>query len=216
MGIHYTNPELVADGAFDPARPEQLLYAPNPSGRGLKLVGLEYRKDDADQSLATAEDRPTGFNRPFDGPMAGHSPGDPVHYDVHVWVYVRNPSGMFAPFNPAVSCALALQSVRVARSLRAPGTVTRGIPVRIDVGERGARLAAVLRLAGQRTVVGRAAKTASRTGPTKLTVRPTLRGVRAIDRILARRPRVRLVLTITGRHEGGQREKRIRQVVLRR
>ena len=26
------------------------------------------------------------------------------HYDRHVWLYRRNPNGMFAQFNPAVSC----------------------------------------------------------------------------------------------------------------
>ena len=27
------------------------------------------------------------------------------HYDLHVWLYRDNPSGMFAQFNPNVSCA---------------------------------------------------------------------------------------------------------------
>ena len=27
------------------------------------------------------------------------------HYDRHVWIYRENPNGVFAPFNPAVSCA---------------------------------------------------------------------------------------------------------------
>ena len=26
------------------------------------------------------------------------------HYDRHVWLYRDNPNGIFAPFNPAVSC----------------------------------------------------------------------------------------------------------------
>jgi hypothetical protein len=216
MGTHYTNFELVADGVFDPARPEQLLYAPDTSGKGQRLIGIEYRKDDADQSLTTTEDRPTGFGRPYDGPMLGHFEGDPTHYDLHVWIYVRNPKGMFAPFNPAVSCVLALQSVRVARSLPAPGTVVRGIPVRIEVGAADSRLRAVLRLAGEDIVVGRAGKTARRAGPTTLRVLPTLRGVRALDEILAERPSVRLVLTITATQEGGQREERVRRIVLHR
>jgi len=28
----------------------------------------------------------------------------PVHYDLHVWFWHDNPSGLFAPFNPALSC----------------------------------------------------------------------------------------------------------------
>ncbi len=27
------------------------------------------------------------------------------HFDRHVWIYRDNPNGVFAPFNPAVSCA---------------------------------------------------------------------------------------------------------------
>jgi hypothetical protein len=27
------------------------------------------------------------------------------HFDRHVWIYRENPNGVFAPFNPAVTCA---------------------------------------------------------------------------------------------------------------
>jgi hypothetical protein len=40
----------------------------------------------------------------FDGPMQGHSPIQPWHYDLHVWLSVTNPSGIFAPYNPAIHC----------------------------------------------------------------------------------------------------------------
>jgi hypothetical protein len=40
----------------------------------------------------------------FNGPMAGHSPGMPWHYDQHVWVWSDNPAGTFAQFNPRLSC----------------------------------------------------------------------------------------------------------------
>ena len=30
--------------------------------------------------------------------------GMPVHYDLHVWLWKHNPSGVFAPFNPDASC----------------------------------------------------------------------------------------------------------------
>lgn len=102
MGIHYVNGPLIGDDAIDPLRPEILLYIPE-DGK-LKLVGVEYFKVDADQDLATADDRPSLFGRPFDGPMTGHNPTMPVHYDLHVWFWKDNPSGMFAPFNPALAC----------------------------------------------------------------------------------------------------------------
>jgi hypothetical protein len=103
MGYHVINPALLADPAIDPLRPEILLYVPKQNGK-LELVGVEYWKADADQNLATAGDRPSLFGQPFDGPMPGHTPGMPIHYDVHVWVAEESPSGQFAPFNPALSC----------------------------------------------------------------------------------------------------------------
>jgi hypothetical protein len=36
--------------------------------------------------------------------MPGHNPSMPWHYDQHVWLFETNPSGLFAPFNPALSC----------------------------------------------------------------------------------------------------------------
>ena len=68
------------------------------------MVGVEYWKADADQNLATAGDRPSLFGVTFDGPMPGHNPTMPIHYDLHVWLFADNPSGMFAPFNPTLSC----------------------------------------------------------------------------------------------------------------
>jgi hypothetical protein len=103
MGIHAVNGALMDDGTIHVDRPEILLYVPSANGK-LELVGVEYWKADADQSLATAGDRPSLFGRAFDGPMPGHSPGMPIHYDLHVWVAEQNPIGVFALFNPAVSC----------------------------------------------------------------------------------------------------------------
>jgi hypothetical protein len=102
MGFHYLNPAAAGDQVIDPLKPEILLYAPTKSG--VELIGVEYFKADADQSLTTDSDRPTLFGRAFDGPMLGHAPGMPIHYDLHVWLYKANPSGMFAVWNPAVSC----------------------------------------------------------------------------------------------------------------
>ena len=103
IGIHAVNPALLGDPAIDPLRPEMLLYVPRKNGK-LRLVGVEYFKVDADGDLATDGDRPSLFGHPFDGPMAGHSPTMPVHYDLHVWLWKHNPSGLFATFNPSASC----------------------------------------------------------------------------------------------------------------
>jgi hypothetical protein len=103
MGIHYGNPELVADGELDITRPEILVYQPTRSGE-LRLGAVEYFQADADQDLATDDDRPSLFDMPFDGPMLGHNPKMPIHYDLHVWLYRDNPAGMFAMWNPLVRC----------------------------------------------------------------------------------------------------------------
>jgi hypothetical protein len=103
MGIHYVNHDLLADGVIDVARPELLLYLPDRHGRQ-RLVGIEYMQIDADQDLSTDDDRPWLFGVPFDGPMDGHGPGEPVHYDLHVWLWSHNPAGTFAMFNPVLSC----------------------------------------------------------------------------------------------------------------
>lgn len=102
MGIHFINPARFAPGV-DPTSPEVLLYVPGADG-SLKLVGVEYLQFDADQDLATDQDRPFLFGRGFDGPMLGHGPGMPIHYDLHVWVAESNPAGVFAQWNPVISC----------------------------------------------------------------------------------------------------------------
>lgn len=99
MGHHYIKPGLLGDGQLDPLQPEALLYAPLPNG-GLRLVGVEYLI-----FAAQTATHPTLFTgQPFDGPMPGHAPGMPVHYDLHVAVWSHNPDGMFATFNPTTNC----------------------------------------------------------------------------------------------------------------
>lgn len=90
MGIHYANFGLV-DDTVDPRTPEILLYVPADGG-GVRLVGVEYMVLDEGQSA------PVLFGQTFAGPMA-HGLG-PSHFDLHVWLWEENPSGIFAGFNP--------------------------------------------------------------------------------------------------------------------
>jgi hypothetical protein len=103
MGFHYANPAYVEDGVLDLTKPEILVYQPTRDGR-LRLGAVEYFQVDADQDLATDDDRPYMFGVPFDGPMLGHNPQMPIHYDLHVWLYRHNPAGIFAMWNPGVHC----------------------------------------------------------------------------------------------------------------
>lgn len=96
MGIHYLNPNLAGDLEFDPQRPELLLY--EPTADGLKLVGVEYF------AAYVGQPTPELFGQKFDGPMPGHEPGMPVHYDLHAWLWEANPNGTFTPYNPNVRC----------------------------------------------------------------------------------------------------------------
>lgn len=102
MGYHYVHPELMETPGIDPTLPEVLVYA--PTRRGRDLVAVEYLTVDDDQDLSTDADRPTLFGHGFDGPMPGHEPGMPIHYDLHAWAYLDNPSGELAPWNPRVTC----------------------------------------------------------------------------------------------------------------
>ena len=100
MGIHYINFDRIGDDEINLLEPEILLYA--PSENGLKLVGVEYML--AIEDPGSPPPVPVLFGQNFDGPMPGHGPSQPFHYDLHVWVWQPNPSGMFAMFNPNVGC----------------------------------------------------------------------------------------------------------------
>ncbi len=96
MGFHYVKPANI--GSTDPRSPAGLLYVPSSNG-GVRLAGVEYIVPDTGQS------RPSMFGTAFAGPMEGHGPDMPVHYDLHVWTWAHNPTGMFAEWNPALSCS---------------------------------------------------------------------------------------------------------------
>ncbi len=102
MGYHYIDPTRIG-AAPDPAHPAILVYVPTKDG-GRTLGAAEWFQPDADQDLSTDGDRPSLLGVPFDGPMPGHNPTMPVHYDLHAWVLEANPAGLFAAFNPKVSC----------------------------------------------------------------------------------------------------------------
>jgi hypothetical protein len=104
MGLHYVHPERLADPALVATEPEILLYEPTADG-GVRLVGVEWFSVDPDQDVTTDDGRPSLLGVPFDGPMVGHEPGMPVHFDLHAWIWKDNPAGTFTAWNPDVSCA---------------------------------------------------------------------------------------------------------------
>ncbi len=102
MGYHYVNISRL-DTRLQPSRPEAVLYAPTGDS-GRRLVAAEWIVVDQDQDLTTDDDRPSLFGHDFDGPMPGHTPDMPVHYDLHAWAWANNPDGGFATWNPAITC----------------------------------------------------------------------------------------------------------------
>jgi hypothetical protein len=109
MGFHYINAGLL-DSDVDVAHPEALVYAPDKHGKR-KLVALEYVVFQGDWIAKHGDKMPELFGEMF---MATGFPNRydiPAFFSLHVWLYQSNPSGLFAPFNPAVSCAGATASV---------------------------------------------------------------------------------------------------------
>lgn len=98
MGYHFENPALMQDSVLNPRRPEILLYERKRNGK-FRLIGVEYYME-ADRTATT----PVLFGQAFQGPMPAHHPGMETHYDLHVWLWKKNPSGLFAEWNPRVSC----------------------------------------------------------------------------------------------------------------
>ena len=124
MGIHYFRPDLlgITSGPGERARgtgthtdfrdPAILLYEPQADG-SLELVGVENLVF-ADAWHAAGHSPPPSFHgRPYermeDDPAtaADEAHGVAPHYDRHVWLFRANPNGVFAPFNPNVTCAHA-------------------------------------------------------------------------------------------------------------
>jgi hypothetical protein len=93
------------DPSVNILEPEILLYI--ETADGMKLLGVEYMFAIGAPDTHVPNPAPPApiiFGRPLDGPMEQHEPGQPPHYDLHVWIWQANPSGMFAMWNPNVSC----------------------------------------------------------------------------------------------------------------
>lgn len=121
MGIHYVRPDLLGITAppsprvsgvgthTDFRKPAILIYEPQANG-SLQLVAVENLVFAAAWHAAGHTGPPS-----FHGVAWDSMKDDPAtavdeahmfepHYDRHVWLYRKNPNGMFAQFNPAVTC----------------------------------------------------------------------------------------------------------------
>lgn len=123
MGHHYVNPRLLGitsqpgqrvngNGTYIGTNPPPiLLYIPDSNG-GLRLAGIEL--------LVFAEAWHQKHKQPpkFRGREFEYMADDPAtsrdeahnfapHYDLHIWLFDHNPSGLYAQWNPALSCSTA-------------------------------------------------------------------------------------------------------------
>jgi hypothetical protein len=132
MGIHFFRPDLLGitappnprvDGNgthTDFRKPSILIYEPRADGT-LELVAVENLVFQKAWKEAGHTSLPTFHGVEYDR-MADDTATaiDEAHnfepqYDRHVWLYRRNASGMFAQFNPTVTCRFH-KPVRIAKA----------------------------------------------------------------------------------------------------
>jgi hypothetical protein len=114
MGIHFLRRDLLGIGEeetrldvtgthTDFRQPAVLVYEPQADG-SLELLALENLVA-ADAWAAAGNDSPPSFQaETFQ--RVPENPGMSVraHYDLHVWLFRENPSGVFAQYNPNATC----------------------------------------------------------------------------------------------------------------
>lgn len=95
-GVPFVNPDRIGSELTEPA---VLLYR-LLSTWNYVLMGAEWYVPAGTRPV------PTLFDRAFHEPMAGHGRtfDQGSHRGLHAWFFAANPSGMFAPFNPSLSC----------------------------------------------------------------------------------------------------------------
>lgn len=100
QGTHYGNLSLMGDDEVKAGQPEVLMYEPRKNGK-LRLVGIEYIIPFTE--LGADSDPPELFGQHF------HANEELGLWALHVWIWRHNPSGLFADWNPNVTCAFAAQ-----------------------------------------------------------------------------------------------------------
>jgi hypothetical protein len=102
MGMHFVKGEFVADGEIDAARPEIVIYEPQPGGK-LKLIGADYLVL-ADAWNAKHAGPPELMGQLFHYFEAPNRFGLPAFYTLHVWAWKDSPTGAFVNWHQNVSC----------------------------------------------------------------------------------------------------------------
>ena len=121
MGVHYFRPDLLGvsappnprvDGSgthTDFLHPGVLIYEPQADG-SLELIAVENLVFAKAWSDAGNHVSPSFHGLPFetmrDDPATAidEAHNFEPHHDRHIWLYRENPNGVFAQFNPRVTC----------------------------------------------------------------------------------------------------------------
>ncbi|HEX7087540.1 MAG TPA: hypothetical protein VF198_14355 [Vicinamibacterales bacterium] len=120
MGIHYFRPDVLKITATEPRidgagthtdflRPGVLIYEPQADG-SLALVAIEnlvFQKAWHDAGhTAPPEFHGNQYYSMVDNPLTDVDEAHMFqpHYELHLWLYRDNPNGLFAQFNPNVTC----------------------------------------------------------------------------------------------------------------
>lgn len=105
MGLHYVNLSLVGSGIVDAARPQIVIYEPQPDGR-LQLIGADFLvlADQWDKAHP-GQGAPQLMGQLFHYFESPNRFGLPAFYTLHVWAWKPNPNGAFVNWHPNVSCA---------------------------------------------------------------------------------------------------------------
>lgn len=121
MGVHFFRPDLLGITATEPRvngngthtdflQPSVLVYYPDQTG-ALKLGAVENLVWEEAWKAAGNESPPEFHGYQYwhriDNPLTTYADEAHLfepHYELHVWLYEENPAGVFAQFNPHVSC----------------------------------------------------------------------------------------------------------------
>jgi hypothetical protein len=101
MGFHWFHHDMIHDTTVDPLRPEAIVYAPRRDG-SLRFAAVEWVVPknlwEAEQGVGASPPTVLGHEMHVLNPALGW-------YVAHAWVWMHNPSGMFADWNPRVDCS---------------------------------------------------------------------------------------------------------------
>lgn len=114
MGQHYVQGDWAGDDVLDPLRPEALVYEPLGDGKQV-LVAYEYLVF-ADVWDPDEEGRnpPRLFGQEFT--LKTTIPQTPPVWTLHIWLWSHNPDGLFADYNPLITCPADQPVVDMAAS----------------------------------------------------------------------------------------------------